>query len=89
MDTNISLSSLVDKGKVNILFIYVDPEEGWEDKLKDYPAKWYVGASDEVSDLYDLRDTPSIYVIDREGHVAAKNIDVDTAITIATAAAMQ
>ena len=89
MDTNISFSSLVDKGKVNILFIYVDPEEGWEDKLKDYPAKWYVGASDEVSDLYDLRDTPSIYVIDREGHVAAKNIDVDTAITIATAAAMQ
>lgn len=89
MDTDIKFSSLVEKGKVNVLFIYLDPEEGWEEKLKDYPAQWYVGASEEVSDLYDLRDTPSIYVIDREGHVAAKNIDVETAMRIASSAAQQ
>lgn len=89
MDTDIRFSSLVDKGRVNVLFINVDPDDGWQQKLKDYPAKWYVGASDEVGDLYDLRDTPSIYVIDREGRVAAKNIDVQTAMQIATAAAEQ
>ncbi len=89
MDTDIRFSTLVDKGKVNVLFIYADPEEGWEEKLSGYPQKWHVGASDEVADLYDLRDTPSIYVIDKEGHVAAKNIDVETAMTIASAAAEQ
>lgn len=89
MDTDIRFSTLVDKGMVNVLFIDVDPREGWEAKLKDYPAKWYVGASDTAGDLYDLRDTPSIYVIDREGRVAAKNIDVQTAIQIASAAAQQ
>lgn len=90
MDTNVRLSELIDKGKVNVLFINVDPEDGWQDKLKGYPVKWHVGASDEVADLYDLRaPTPSIYVIDREGKVAAKNINVETAIQIATAAALQ
>jgi hypothetical protein len=89
MDTDIRFSTLVDKGKVNVLFIYVDPEEGWEEKLKDYPSKWHVGASEEVADIYDIRNTPSIYVIDKEGHVAAKNTDVNTAIAIASAAAEQ
>lgn len=89
MDTDVRFSALVDKGKVNVLFIYVDPEDGWQEKLKDYPAAWHVGASDVVSDLYDLRETPAIYVIDREGHVAAKNVEVRTAMEIAAAAAEQ
>lgn len=89
MDTDVRFSSLVEKGKVNVLFINVDPEEGWQDKLRDYPAAWHVGASDEVADLYDLRTTPSIYVIDREGHVAAKHVDVRTAMEIAATAAEQ
>lgn len=89
MEMNVGLSQLVERGKVNILFIYVDPEEGWEEKLKDYPSAWHVGASDEVSELYDLRATPSIYVVDREGRVAAKNVPVTTAIDIAVSAAQQ
>ena len=89
MESNVKFSQLVDKGKLNVLFIYPDPEEGWQDKLKDYSSKWHVGASEEVADLYDLRATPSIYVIDRDGHVAAKNIDIVTAIELASAAAEQ
>ena len=89
MDTNVKFSSLVDRGKINVLFIYVDPEDGWEKKLKDYPAKWYVGSSEEVSDLYDLRETPAIYVIDRDGKIAVKNVTVETAMQIASAAAEQ
>lgn len=89
LDTNVSLSRLVEKGMVNVLFINVDPDEGWQEKLKEYPKSWHVGASDEVGEIYDLRETPSLYVIDREGKVAAKNVTVQTAIEIATAAALQ
>lgn len=89
MDTNVTLSNLVDKGKVNILFVMPDPDEGWQSLLKDYPAKWHVGASETVSDIYDIRQAPTLYVIDREGKVAAKNVSVQTAISIATAAAQQ
>lgn len=89
MDTDVAFSSLVDKGKINVLFINVDPEDGWQAKLADYPSDWHVGASEDVSDIYDLRRSPSIYVIDREGHVAAKLVDVMTAMQIASAAAQQ
>lgn len=89
MDTDVKFSTLVDRGKINVLFINPEPEDGWQQKLSGYPSKWYVGASEEVSDLYDLRETPSIYVIDREGKVAVKNVDVATAMQIASAAAEQ
>lgn len=87
MDTNVKFSSLVDKGKINVLFINPSPTAGWQEKMKDYPSKWYVGASESVSDLYDLRMKPAIYVIDREGKIAVKNINVETAMTIASSAA--
>ncbi|MDE7402327.1 MAG: DUF5106 domain-containing protein [Muribaculaceae bacterium] len=89
LSTNVKFSSLVDKGKINVLFINPEPEEGWEAQVSGYPANWHVGASEDVADIYDLRTTPAIYVIDRLGHVAAKNIGVETAMEIATAAASQ
>lgn len=89
METNVAFSDLVDKGKVNVLFIDTNKDEGWEKKLAGYPSNWHVGASEEVEDLYDMRGTPSLYVIDREGRVAAKNISVATAMAIAAAAAAQ
>lgn len=89
MDTDVSFSSLVEKGKVNVLFINVSPEEGWQDKLKDYPPAWHVGAAEDIDEIYDLRASPTLYVIDREGRVAAKHVDVQTAMRIATSAASQ
>lgn len=83
MSTNVKFNSMVEKGKVNVLFIAVDPEEGWEEKVKDYPDNWHVGASEEVADLYDLRTNPSLYIIDREGNIAAKHVSVDAAMQIA------
>jgi hypothetical protein len=89
MDTDVTFSTLVDKGKVNVLFIDTTADEGWQDKLKTYPSTWHVGASEDVDEIYDIRHSPTIYVIDREGNVAAKHIDVDTAMQIAGAAAQQ
>ena len=89
MDTDVTFSTLVDKGKVNVLFINVNPEEDWQDKLKDYPANWHVGACEDIDEIYDIRQSPTIYVIDREGKVAAKHVSVEAAVQIAGAAAEQ
>lgn len=83
MESNVTFSTLVEQGKINVMFINVDPDEGWEAKLAGYPAKWHIGASDEVGDIYDIRVTPSIYLIDSQGKVAAKNVDIETAIQLA------
>ena len=83
METNVKFSSLVDRGLVNILFIVPDPEEGWQTKLTGFPSNWVVGASDSISDELDLRSTPSFYVVDKEGKLIAKNVNVDRAISLA------
>lgn len=79
LETDVALSTLVEKGLVNLLFVIPDAEEGWQNLVKDYTT-WHVGASDEVADIYDIRATPSLYVIDSEGKIAAKNVDVRQAI---------
>lgn len=89
MDTDITFSSMVEKGKINVLYINPSPAQGWQEEMKGYPANWHVGASEGVVDLYDLRIAPAIYVIDREGKIAVKNVNIETAMRIAIAAATE
>lgn len=83
MDTDVKFSDLVDKGLVNVLFIIPYPETGWQTMLAGYPSKWHVGASETVADIYDLRNTPSIYVIGTDGKIIAKNVPVARAMQLA------
>ena len=83
METDVRFSSLVERGLVNVLFIIPDPVDGWQTKMTDYPANWVTGASDTVSDILDLRLTPSFYVIGKDGKIMAKNVSVDQAMKIA------
>lgn len=83
METNVRFSKLVEKGLVNILFIVPDPEDGWQTKMTGFPSNWVIGASDTVSDKLDIRKTPSFFIIDKDGKLMAKNVNVDSAIGIA------
>lgn len=83
MDTDLRFSSLVEKGKINVLFIIPDPEDDWQNQLADYPKLWHSGASDEVSDLLDMRATPFFYVIGTDGKIIDKTDNVEKAMTTA------
>ncbi|MDE6717364.1 MAG: DUF5106 domain-containing protein, partial [Muribaculaceae bacterium] len=80
MDTDLTFSGLVEKGKINVLFIIPDPDEGWENSLKDYPRLWHTGASDEVSDIYDIRSTPYFYVVGTDGKTILKTDNIESAM---------
>ncbi len=81
-DTDVAFSSLVDRGLVNMMFITVDPEEGWQTKLVDYPAKWVVGAAEGLSGTYDLRATPYFYIIGKDGKILAKTASYEQVMAI-------
>jgi len=83
MNSDVKFSGAVEKGKINVLFIYPDPDEGWQEALKNYPSLWHVGASDTVSDIYDIRQTPYFFVTDTDGKIVLKTADVNSAMAAA------
>lgn len=80
MDVNLTLGELIEKGKVNVLFILPDDRDGWEEEMGEMPSKWICGASEDVDDIYDIRLTPTFYTIGADGRILSKNITVETAI---------
>lgn len=84
METNVAFSRLVSQGKINVMFITPDEwSSQWAGETAGYPSGWVVGASEMADDLYDIRREPCFYVIDSQGHIVDKNLDVDSAIAAA------
>lgn len=83
LETDVRFSEMVEKGLINVMFIIPDPDEGWETKLATYPRIWHVGASDTVSDIYDIRFTPTFYVVDTDGKIVTKTPRVEEAMASA------
>ncbi len=73
------VTRLMKERKLTILAIYPDEDlTAWREHLKDFPATWIVGydAGTHMSndELYDLRAIPSIYLLDKEKKVLAKDL---------------
>lgn len=83
MQSSVTFSKAVTDGKINVLFIIPDAEDGWQAKVADFPKNWTVGASETVSDIYDIREIPEIYVIGSDGKVVNKHIGVMDAMSSA------
>ncbi|MDE6695769.1 MAG: DUF5106 domain-containing protein [Muribaculaceae bacterium] len=80
MQSNVAFNKAVTDGKINVLFIIPDPEDGWEKKTVDFPKNWTVGGTETVSDLYDIRDIPEIYLIGADGKIIAKHLSAKQAM---------
>ena len=84
MDISSVLNDMINDKTLDVYFIIAD--SGADDSLlqmtKDYPSKWEIGQSSDAEDYYDLRATPSIYIIGQDGKIIAKNVNIDTAIGI-------
>lgn len=80
MQSNVNFNKAVSDGKINLLFIIPDPEEGWQKKVADFPKSWTVGASDSVSDILDIREIPEIYIVDGDRKIVSKHIGFMQAI---------
>lgn len=76
MQSNVAFNKAVTDGKINVLFIIPDADEGWQEKLADFPKTWSVGASDNVSEVFDIREIPEVYVIGSDGKIVAKHIGI-------------
>lgn len=78
MKTRLQQSAAVQQmhtsGALQIVSIYTDEEpELWRAHLNEYPASWTVAMDAQQSilqqGLYDMRTTPSLYVLDAQGRI--------------------
>ncbi|MDE6559602.1 MAG: DUF5106 domain-containing protein [Muribaculaceae bacterium] len=78
------LMEMVDSKELQIAFIVADsmPEDEADvlNLLKEYPSTWTAGISYGGDDVYDIRHTPSFYIIDKKGTILEKNLDVSDAV---------
>ncbi len=74
------IQDLIEDKKLQILFIVpdvpVDEEEEMIADLKDYPSAWTAGIGYGIEDAYDIRQTPSFYLLNSKGEIIIKNQDV-------------
>lgn len=80
MDTNTALTQALDKGQANIVYIATTPGDGWKGEVASYPKTWTTGHAEGMSGIYDIRVQPSIYVVDQEGKIIAKNTSPEAAV---------
>jgi len=74
------LGQFIDKGQLQVISIYPGEysAEWAAEAVDNADPKWTVGACADIDDIYDLRTSPAIYYLDREGHILSKTADVDT-----------
>ena len=85
LDADIMTRRLVENGKVDIISIYASEyNQDWVEQAMDYPKEWKTVASEEVNDLYDLRHSPSFYILNPNGAIVLRTYSVDDIITIMT-----
>lgn len=83
LDTDLEFSELVKQGRFNVVYIIPDAEEGWAEKVKDTNPKWSVGSAEDIDELYDLRLTPALFIIDSKGKIKYKNVSPELAVRLA------
>lgn len=76
------MNELIERGTLKVLVVYPDADlQAWREHLADYPSAWMCAYNEgqviERERLYDLRAIPSLYLLDSEKRVMAKDcVDV-------------
>jgi len=78
MDVNEEFGQLVKDGKVEVCFIVPDAEseDDWQTELAGYPATWTVGAGEGLDEIFDMRSTPTLYLLDNTGTILKKHLSI-------------
>lgn len=79
------ISSMVQDGRLAILNIYIDEDLGeWYSYMPIYPPEWYNAFDPDnrirTDTLYNVRAIPSLYLLDREKTVIAKDAVTENVI---------
>ncbi|MCM1484247.1 MAG: DUF5106 domain-containing protein [Muribaculaceae bacterium] len=83
LDADLNITRLLDADKIKVVSITnMAPDGQWQDMATSFPTNWTVGAKAGIDDIYDIRNTPSFYVLDNKHKIYAKNASIDVILAI-------
>lgn len=78
LSTDVIINKQIDEGRLAVLS--VTPEsysKEWANSAATYSDKWIIGACEDVDDNYDIRFSPSFYLLDKDHKIVNKNMNLD------------
>lgn len=76
MTESAELKQLLSSGQMQLLLVYIgDEEKLWREHARLLPSTWPVAIAspEEVDDLYNIRATPSFYLLKPDGRIRKKD----------------
>ena len=73
------IKKLITDGVLRVLFIIPDADvvDNWQRSLYTLPLEWKAGVGSELDMVYDIRVTPSVYLLDDRGVIIEKFLNPD------------
>lgn len=82
LNSDDNLIQLAKDNKVRIYFIIPDGgEDNWQQMVAEYPHYWIVGAAENADEVYDIRLSPTIYLINADRKIEMKNLPIENVIS--------
>lgn len=83
LSADFNLKSLLEKNQVALIIITPsEPSDEWKLAVKDFPASWVVGASEDADNVFDLENLPATYYLNAEQKILSKTIDSNRLLEI-------
>lgn len=83
LDADINAQRLIDNGILKIVAISPSVADGeWRDAVSSFPSHWEVGATEAVNNLYDIRLTPSFFIMDGSHKLYGKNAPIESVLSV-------
>lgn len=80
---NHTINDLIGKGLIKVIALTTDaPSSDWESQVSRFPEEWVVGSATDAEDIYDIRQKPTFYIIDRGQKIVSKNTPIDDIINL-------
>lgn len=83
LSANPTINNLIAGGVLKIVAITPDEmTDEWREGSNLYPDNWSAGVAPDAYDTFDIRATPTFYILDKDHHILGKNVPLDQILNL-------
>ena len=83
LSTNVVLNQLIKENQIAFVCIYPgEYSKEWAEEARGYAETWIVAASEDADEKYDLRNSPTIYALDKDKKIMSKTLTTEDILNL-------